>query len=262
MSRRVQWLRSGARSLRWALAALACAACARPAERELARGNEAAAAGRLDEARAAYEAAAGLDPSSARAQALVGNARWSSGDRAGAAQAWQAARALEPRHPLATRGLALAALEAHDAGAALEELGQLEGPPGPEVRLLRARSLLARGAPGDAEQALADAEAAAAANPGAAEPGYLVGSAQVALRRFADAQTTFEQLQKAQAKSPLGAYGLARLAAAQSRSTDTLLYLKQARAVAGPAWSPDLVGSDPAFTFLAESPDFRELLGR
>lgn len=243
-------------------AALLLLACAKPSERQLDRGNEAAAAGRLDEAKAAYQAAAAQDPSSARAQALLGNARWSAGDRPGAARAWQAARALEAKNAEAARGLALAALEAGDAGAALEELGPLEGGAGAGERLLRARALLARGAPGDAEQALADAQAAAAAAPAAAEPVYLVGSAQVALRRFADAQATFEGLQKASPRSPLGPYGLARLAAAQSRSTDTLLYLKQARAAAGPAWSPDLVGSDPAFNFLAESPDFRELLGR
>jgi hypothetical protein len=70
----------------------------------------------------------------------------------------------------------------------------------------------------------------------------------------------FEALERSDPQSPLGAYGLARLAAAQGRSTDALLYLRSARSLSGERWAPERVQADPAFAFLAKMPEFQALL--
>ena len=129
-------------------------------------------------------------------------------------------------------------------------------------QLVLAQALLARGGPDDAAAALVAAQRAATASPGDPEVDYLVGSAQIALRRFSDAQGTLEALQRRHPDSPLGSYGLARLAAAQSRQTDALLHLSAARAAAGSAWNPERVAADPAFAFLISAPEFKALVGK
>jgi hypothetical protein len=60
----------------------------------------------------------------------------------------------------------------------------------------------------------------------------------------------------------LGGYGLARLAAAQSRQTDALLYLGEAKNAAGSSWNSERVAADPAFAFLAQTPEFKALVGK
>jgi tetratricopeptide (TPR) repeat protein len=237
-------------------------ACARPEERAIARGNDAAAKGDLQKARGLYQEATRLNPESAHAWALLGSASYSVGDHPAAAEAFKAAQAKEPASAEAARGLATLALEAHDAGAALTWLaGAPELATLPGGRVLQARALLERGAQGDAEGALSLAEALTAQSPQSPDAAYLKGSALVALHRYADAQATFEALLQTAPRSPLGPYGLARLAAAQSRSTDTLLYLRQARTLAGAAWSKDLAKADPAFGFLTGSTELADVLG-
>ncbi|HEY1087572.1 MAG TPA: hypothetical protein VGE37_07755, partial [Archangium sp.] len=126
-----------------------------------------------------------------------------------------------------------------------------------QFKVTLAQALLAKG---EASQALTAAQEASAALPQDPAVAYLVGSSQLALRRFADAQGTFEALQRLDPKSPLGSYGLARLAAAQSRQTDTLLHLAAARTAAGSGWNPARVAADPAFAFLNATPEFQALL--
>lgn len=246
-------------ALAWALSGLV--ACSRPGEREIARGNEAARAGRFDEALQAFELAAQADPASARPHALLGNTLFRLGRKPEAVRAWQAALTVDPALPDALLGLSRASTEALDCAAALRRLSLLPRSVAEtaEARAVRALALLARGSTGDADQALADALWALERSPGSPETTYLVASAQLALHRLAEAQTTLEALQRQLPASPLGSFGLARLAAAQSRGTDALIHLRAARAAAGSAWNPDAVAADPAFAFLLQDPAFREL---
>ena len=252
-------------SSRLACAASLCAVlgCTGQAERELARGNEAARRGHFEEAQKAFAAAVKDRPTDAHAHALLGNALCALNRTPEATAAWEEAAKLDPSDADAAVGLSGAALDSKDAGAALKRLSSL--PPAViegslQVRLVRARALLARGENGDVEQALADADGVLGRSPADAGAAYLKGSALLALRRFADAQSTFEALARTQVASPLGPYGLARLAAAQSRATDALLYLKAARQAAGPHWTPRPVAEDPAFAFLSTSDDFKDLV--
>lgn len=234
-------------------------ACQAPVDARLAAGDTAAREARWADAHAAFTAASELDPQSAKALARAGYAAWQLGERPKAISAWDKARALAPDDPEVRTGLALVALEALDAGAALELLAQHDAP---LARLARARARLLRGAPGDAQAALDDAQSVLTGAPASAEAAYLAGSAQVALRRFADAQATLERLQLAHPASPLGPYGLARLAAAQERPTDALLHLAAARTAAPALWRPEAVAADPAFGFLSSTPDFKRLVGK
>lgn len=243
-----------------AVALSALAACQAPAEARLQAGDAAARAGQWQVAFDAWREAASLDQRSAVARTRLGFAAFELGRRVDAEAAWRAALAVEPGTEDALEGLARLALEASDAGAALEQLSVVTAPVGPSFQATLARALLARGGAGDAAAALLAAQRASAAAPGDPEADYLVGSAQVALRRFGDAQGTFEGLLRRQPKSPLGSYGLARLAAAQQRPTDALLHLAAARAAAGIGWNPARVAADPAFAFLVATPELRALL--
>ena len=243
------------------LAAALVSGCQRAAEREVDRGNAAASQGKLEAARDAYEAAAAAEPGSSRARALLGQAELSLGHRAEAAKAFDAALAANATDAVALLGRAHLALEARDAGAALTLLTRLpaEATVSAEAHLARARALLLRGGDHDAQDALREAEAARALRPADVAAAYLLGSCQIALGRFSDAQGTFDALERAHPQSAFGPYGLARLAAAQGRATDAILHLKAARASQGP-WSADTVALDPAFAFLSGEPAFQELL--
>lgn len=231
------------------------AACEKPLEAHLRQGEAAARRHDWQAAREAFEAATQDDPQSAAAEARLGSALFELRQWEAAQAAWAKARALDPKDLLAAEGLAQLALEAHDAGAALATLE------GSGSSLLEARALLARGAPGDAAAALELAQTHLGVHADEAAALYLAGSAQIALQRYADAQATLDRLQRAWPKSPSGSYGLARLAAAQQRSTDVLLNLRAARDASGPAWDAAAVAADPAFAFVADRPDFKELVG-
>jgi tetratricopeptide (TPR) repeat protein len=232
--------------------------CSSTAERQVEAGNAAAAAGAWPRALSAYRAASDARPSDARVKGLVGIAALATNDPALAARAWSEALSLDPATSEARLGLAQLAVTAADAGAALS---LLEPETSSTARRLRARALLLRGAPADAEAALTEARAAADTEPVAPEAHYLVGSALLVLSRFAEAQTAFETAERVAPRSALGVYGLARLAAIQRRETDTLLYLKAAKSRLGGSWRADAVARDPAFAFLAGSPGFTELIG-
>lgn len=246
-----------------AFAILALCACQKPLDAKLQAGDAAARAGKWEAARDAWSGATQLDPRSAIAHAKLGVALWELGLKDEAAAAWEAAVAIEPNAEDAVASLARLDLELLDAGAAVERLSLVQAPVTAAFQLTLARALLARGAPDDAAAALTAAQrAASATTPADPEADYLVGSAQIALRRFSDAQGTLEGLQRRRPELALGSYGLARLAAAQHRQTDALLHLSAARAAAGSTWKPERVAADPAFTFLSATPEFKALVSK
>lgn len=250
-----------ARSLWLSCSLLVLSACQSAFDTFMQRGDDAAHRAKWAEARDAFSEATKANPSSAPAHARLGMAAWLVGDRPLALKEWGEAVALEPANALALEGLARASLEAGDAAAVVSSLDKLDAPTG-TLRLTLARALLARGQDGDAVRALELAKAALLASPDDPEARYLLGSAQIALKKYADAQGTLDELQRQHPKSPLGSYGLARLAAAQGRQTDTLLHLREARDVSGSSWNPERVAADPAFGFLAATPDFKALVGK
>ncbi len=217
------------------------ASCAAPAERAIERGNAAERAKQLEDARAAYAEAVSFDPT-ARSHLLLGNVLMSLGKRDEAIEQW--------KHGDAREALAADALEHGDAASALAWVDATRSLAG---RALKARALLALGR---ADQTLAVLEGIDAAG----ETAYVKGCAFLALRRFDDARGAFDSLVRASPKSPLGPYGLARLAASQERAADALLYLKAAQTAAGLLWNPKAVERDAAFAFLSASGEYKELL--
>jgi tetratricopeptide (TPR) repeat protein len=240
-----------------AIALCALCACRAPLDGKLQEGDTAARQGRWEDARQAWSDAAALDPKSVSARVKLGVAFFELQRAPEAAAAWNEAVALDANAEEAVEGLARLELSAGDAGAAVERLQRVKVPTRAQFKVTLAQALLAKG---EAAQALTSAQEAAVSLPQDPAVAYLVGSSQLALRRFADAQGTFEALQRQDPKSPLGSYGLARLAAAQSRQTDTLLHLAAARTAAGSGWNPARVAADPAFAFLNATPEFQALL--
>lgn len=241
-----------------AVLVVAASGCPGSSERHLQAGHQHARKGAWQKALEQYEAAAAADASCARCLSLAGLANQHLGRSQPAAESFSRALAIEGSEVGARVGLGTLAVEAADAGAALS---WIEGVATPGAELVRGRALLLRGGPKDAELALTAAGAALAAVPTSLEARYLEGSAFLALGRYAEAQAAFETLERSARDSAFGPYGLARVAAAQQRATDVLLYLKAARAVARDTWQSRAVAADPAFAFLAGSPAFSEAVG-
>lgn len=239
-------------------ATLMLAGCPSNAERHLQEGHQQAKKAKWSAAAASYRSAAISDPKNAHALALAGLANLKLEDAGAAQESFSAALAVDPLEPNARIGLAGLAVHSMDAGAALS---LIEGMTEPSAGLIRGRALLLRGGVGDAEAALAQAKAVTAIAPESIEARYLEGSALLVLGRFAEAQTAFEALEKTSRESPFGPYGLARVAAAQKRSTDVLLYLKAARTASKQSWQAGAVAADPAFAFLAGTPAFIDVVG-
>lgn len=229
--------------------------CEKPVDSHLRRGEAAARTADWSLAAKEWDEATRLDDHCAAGFARRGLAAIELGQSGDAERYWRRAIELEPGNAIASEGLARLALDAADAGAAVLLVNEAQP-------LTRARALLARGAPGDAAAALETAQRFSASAPDDPAALYLIGSAQLALQRFGDAQGTLDNLQRKHPASPLGSYGLARLAAAQSRSTDTLLNLRAARGVSGASWDPERVAADPAFGFLASTPEFKSIIAK
>jgi hypothetical protein len=225
------------------------------------KGDAAALQSKWPEARDAFAEAVKVAPQSAPAHAKLGVAAWEAGDRPLALKEWAEALSLDALNAVALEGQARASLEAGDAGGAVTSLDKVINPTG-GLRLTLARALLSRGQEGDVVRALELAKAALTETPTDPETQYVLGSAQIALKRYADAQATLDGLQRQHPRSALGGYGLARLAAAQSRQTDALLYLGEAKNAAGSSWNSERVAADPAFAFLAQTPEFKALVGK
>jgi tetratricopeptide (TPR) repeat protein len=239
--------------------------CAEPGANAISKGNRAALEGRYDEAVAAFKQACEEAPLLARAHALRGNALFASGKDPEALTAWLRALELDPNQVDATLGMARHELRTGYAPAAVDRLtAALAKAPGrSDLLTARALALVNRNAAGDLAKATEDSEAAYRLSPKDPDVLYTRGSVLIAAHRFNEAQSTLDALERAAPRSPLAPYGLARLAAAQSRKTDVMLHLRAARTAAGPRWQPAPVAADPAFAFLKDDPDFaREVSGR
>lgn len=238
--------------------------CLRAGEARLREGNQAARDGRLEDARKAFEAAAEALPTDPRPRELLGNVLFELGRPDEARAAWQQALTQDAQSQAAHLGLARLALDAQDAGAAIEALGSAPSATDPslaaEAATVRGLALLERGGANDAEAALLAADEALRHAPGHAEALYVRGGALLVLGRYSDAQSALDELSTKHPASPLGPYGLARLAAAQGRATDVLLHLTAAKSAAGPTWRPERVAKDPAFAFLSTSEGFLALV--
>ncbi|MBS1151675.1 MAG: hypothetical protein H6Q89_3373 [Myxococcaceae bacterium] len=253
------------RHFKHAVLLLLSVGCADPGATAISKGNRAALEGRYEEAVVAYQQACAEAPQLARAQALLGNALWASGKTAEALAAWSAALERDPNELDAALGLARGELQAGATPAAIDRLtaALLHAPGRADLRTARALALVRRNAAGDLAKATEDSEAAYRVSPKDPDVLYTRGSVLIAAHRFNEAQSTLDSLERASPRSPLAPYGLARLAAAQSRKTDVMLHLRAARTAAGATWQPAPVAADPAFAFLKDDPDFaREVSGR
>lgn len=240
---------------------LVATACQQPFERALERGDQAGREARWPEARDAFADAVKLNPKLAAAHARLGGALWQLGDRPAATSAWQTALELDPRELTAVEGLTRARLASQDAAGAISVSATIDPPTG-GLRVARAWALIERGSTADLDAARALLDAARPTDAESPEYSYLQGSWALASRRFSDAQDTFDTLARKHPRSPLGRYGLARVAAAQARATDALLSLQEAKGLAGSSWQPDRVAADPAFAFVAATPEFKALVGK
>lgn len=242
-------------SVLWSALALLAIACPAPGQRALDRGNVAAHAGKLDEAARAFSQAATERPNDPTPHRLLGAVALARRDATQALPAFARAHELAPDDLEATVGLARAQLELGDAGAAETTLGSLEATNDVPLACLRTRLALAQGDAVKAQSVLGALQTAPTP-----EVKYLLGLALLAARRYGDAQAAFDEVGRLAPQSPLAAWGNARLAAAQTRRTDVLLYLREVRLKAGPAFSADDVRADPAFGFLAADPELTRVL--
>ncbi len=256
---------SGVRHFKLALLLTLGVGCADPGANAIARGNRAAREGKYADAITSFREACTEAPTLARAHALLGNALWANLKPTEAQAAWTEALKLDPNELDATLGMSRVELHAGSAAAAITRLDAAVSRAPGRADLLTARALarVSRNETGDLAKAVEDAEVAYRAAPKDPDVLYTRGSVLIAARRFNDAQSTLDALERATPRSPLAPYGLARLAAAQSRKTDVMLHLRASRTAAGGAWQPATVAADPAFAFLKDDPDFtREVSGR
>ena len=229
--------------------------CTSAADTALAEGNRLAAAGKLDEAAQRFRAAC-EKTQAARPRELLGMVLHASGKADEARAAWLEAAQLEPGAPDAQLGLARIDTERGDHAAALDRLDRLvqRQPARADARLLRAVVLLQRNAEGDVDRALTDTELAVRAAPRDADALYVRGTALLAAKQLDAAKPLFEGLKTARPR--LAAWGLARLAAAQSRSIDVIVHLREAREASDGGWVKARVREDPAFRYLWDDPEF------
>ncbi len=236
------------------LLALVALACSDAATRAIDEGNRLARAGKLDQAAQRFEEAARLDPGP-RPRVLLGNVRWAQRRSDEAQKAFQEVLGAVPDQPDALVGAARVELYGGQPAEAVKTVGPVidRFPARADAHLVRAAGRLAQMQ--DLDQGLQDVEVALQSASSEAEALYLKGCLLIALKRFGDAQATFDALSARAPKSALSAYGQARLAAAQSRRTDVKLHLLEARTALGEAFDPARVALDPAFDFVREDPD-------
>jgi hypothetical protein len=90
------------------------------------------------------------------------------------------------------------------------------------------------------------------AMPQSADAQLARGNALLAAKKVDEARSLFERMPKGYGS----AWGQARVAAAQSRHTDVILHLREARAAADAGWVKERVREDPAFLYLKDDPEF------
>lgn len=151
---------------------------ARPNTAARLHGNVAARARRFAEARGAFEEAVRAVPTAPQNHVLLGNVLFALRSFPEAAAAWKNAISLDAQEPSARLGLARWAIQ---TGASAKALRELHALPASEQRTVGARcvsalALLARGLPGDAQEALLQARAALEVEPDSHDAAYLEGS--------------------------------------------------------------------------------------
>ncbi len=234
--------------------ALACVSgCRSRGEALLEAGDAAAAKGDWAQAAVKWAEAANALPGSALPSSRLGHARWKLNDAAGARTAWEATLVIDERNEGALTGLATLELAQGNAAQAMPHLEALTPPLSATAERLKVRTLLARGAEGDVAEALTLAASLGAET----ESRFLYGSALLAAGQLDEARETFNALPAAWSN-----YGLARLAAARGDATETLNLLEACKAAAGTAWRSEAVARDPAFEFVAETPEFKAVTAR
>ncbi|MBI3181968.1 MAG: tetratricopeptide repeat protein [Myxococcales bacterium] len=240
-------------------------ACTEPGQTEIARGNVLASRGEHEQAIEAFRAAVAAAPGKARPQELLGHALFDRKRLVEARAAYEGAARSEPRAAIEAR-IGLARIDAEEgkldqAIARLDEV--LAGEPSNLYALLsRGNLAMRRGGPGDAERAITDTAEAMRIAPKNPSALYTRGCAFLAAQDPKAAGEAFELLKKAHPTSPLGPYGLARVAAASGRETDVVLHLRETKAKAKGlpgAWDPEEIRKDPAFQFVKDKKDFQEV---
>ncbi|MBK7858847.1 MAG: tetratricopeptide repeat protein [Archangiaceae bacterium] len=238
-----------------ALPLLLALACSSPGQNEVDEGNRLAAAGRFDDAASSYRAAC-AKTRSARPRELLGMSLHAAGKLDEARAAWLEAAQLQPDAADAQLGLSRIDLERGDLSAALDRLDRIleRQPKNHRARTERAIVLLKRHGQGDAEHAYADSQLALASAPHDPDALYTHASACLASKKLAEATAAFGRLKPL--RPALAAWGLARVAAAESRNTDVIVHLREARDAADAGWVASEVREDPAFRYLWDDPEF------
>lgn len=247
-------------------ACLFAVACNEAGPTEIARGNVLVSRGKTAEAIEAYQAAARELPHKAQPRELLGHALLDQKRYAEARAAYQDAVAVEPPAIEARLGLARLATETGDLKEAFEQLDQVlrVQPQNLYALLSRANLELKRGGDADLEQALVDTGRAVSLDAKSEPVLFARGEAFLATRRLDEARQAFELLRKEHPRSPLGWYGLARVAAAAGDRATAIADLQKARASAAEQkqpWKPDEVRADPAFRSLSADPAFASAVG-
>lgn len=236
--------------------------CQEQGQTEIARGNILASRGQVDEAAAAYRAAADRAPRDATPRLLLGNLLADHGRADEARAAFEDALRVDPKALEAKLGLArlhVARGEIDPAIALLSEV--IDADQGNLYALLsRAQLSLRRGGPTDVERALQDTARAMMVDERNASVLYTRGLAFLAAGKPDEASEAFRLLGKAHPRSPLSSYGLAKVAASRGDLDGALAALKESREKAGgmgpTAWKPEEVRQDPSFVRLREHPQF------
>jgi Flp pilus assembly protein TadD len=242
------------------------AGCQEPGAAEIARGNVLTSRGQYGEAVTAYKAAAAAAPKSARPLELLGHLLTDRGRGAEAREAYRQAVQLQPQEALEAR-LGLARLDAAEGkldeaiSGLTEVLGMQKG--NLFALLSRAQLQLKRGKAGDVEAALQDTAQAMMVDQKNATVLYTRGLAFLAAGQPDQSAEAFALLERAHPKSPLWAYGQAKVAMAKGDKAGALDALRKARERAAPesGWSAEDVRKDPAFAPLEDDPAFAAALG-
>jgi predicted Zn-dependent protease len=234
--------------------------CSQPGETEIARGNILASTGKLDEAAAAYKAAATAAPKRSRPLELLGHVLSDQNKLAEARLAYEQAINITPDALEANIGLAKLDAEEGKMDEAVRRLDALleQQKDNLYALLSRANLLVKRNAPGDAERAIQDTAFAMRIDEKNPSVLYARGTAFLAAGKPQEALEAFALLTQRHPQSPLGYYGTARVRGTQGDKAGALAQLKETRSRTRDAktWKPSEVLSDTAFQAFKEDPEF------
>ncbi|MHB1847140.1 MAG: tetratricopeptide repeat protein [Deltaproteobacteria bacterium] len=238
--------------------ALALPACHEQGQTHLARGNVLQNQGKVAEAIVEYQAAAQADPAISAPWLRMGDLYYGEGQREPAKAAYRQATARNPAQIEAWIGIArIESDEGHDREARAS-LGRALAvrPKNLYSRLSRAELALRDG---DPTSALEDAKVADELDDKDPQVLFVYGSAMAGAGDEAGAKAAFDRIASLDPKSPLAAYGLAKLELAKGDKLAAVEALRRALALA-PAQRTEL-SQDPALAALRGDPSFDALVG-